>query len=101
MFSVKTTDKLRSVFVLTSIIGRTTDVSNWLPPVHNISEATMDRVIGGKQNNHYNLKSEFETRTDKMADQDFGRQNDPMSQPTFDLTPIGMNMTNRTTSPIQ
>ena len=35
-----------------------------------------------------------------MVDQDFGRQNDPMSRPTFDSTPLGTNTTNGTTSPI-
>ena len=35
-----------------------------------------------------------------MVDQDFGCQNDSMSRPTLDLTPLGMNTTNITTSPI-
>ena len=35
-----------------------------------------------------------------MLDQDFGRQNDPMSRPTLDSTPIGTDTTNGTTSPI-
>ena len=35
-----------------------------------------------------------------MVDQNFGRLNDPMSQPTLDSTPLGINMTNGTTSPI-
>ena len=35
-----------------------------------------------------------------MEDQDFGRQNDPMSRPTLDSTPLGTKTTNGTTSPI-
>ena len=35
-----------------------------------------------------------------MVDQDFWRQNDPMSRPTLDLTPLGTNMTNGTTPQI-
>ena len=34
-----------------------------------------------------------------MLDQDFGRKNDPMSQPPLDSTPLGRNTTNGTTSP--
>ena len=35
-----------------------------------------------------------------MVDQDFGRQNDPMSQPTLGLTPLGTITTNEKMSPI-
>ena len=49
---------------------------------------------------HYNFKSEFETRKEKMVDQDFGHQNDPMSRPNLDWTPLGTNTTNGTTPPI-
>ena len=35
-----------------------------------------------------------------MVDQDFGRQNDPMSRLTLDSTPLGKNTNNGTTSPI-
>ena len=35
-----------------------------------------------------------------MVNQDFGRKNNPISQPTFDLTPLGTNTTNKTTSPM-
>ena len=82
--SVNTTDELGSVFVPTTNVGRSKDGYNCLPPGYNISESTVDRVIGTKAKNHYNFKSEFETRRDKMFDQDFGRQNDPMSRPTLD-----------------
>ena len=97
---VNTTDELGSVFVPTTRIGSLTDVSNWLPPGHDISETTVDRVRGTKENNHYNYKSEFETSREKMVDQYFGRQNDPMSRPTLDSTPLGTNTANETTSPI-
>ena len=35
-----------------------------------------------------------------MGNQDFGRQNNSMSPPPLDLTPIGMNTINVTTLPI-
>ena len=98
--SVNTTDELGSVCVPTTSVGRPTDGSNWLPPGHNISEAALDRVSETKSKNHYNSKSEFENRRDKMVDQDFGRQNDPMSLLNLVLTPIGTNTTNGKTSPI-
>ena len=77
--SVNTMDELRSVFVPTIRIGRPTDGSNCILTSHDMSEATADRVSGTKAENHYNFKSEFETRRDKMVDQDFGSPNDPMS----------------------
>ena len=80
-------------------MGWPTDVSDCLPSVHDISETTTDRVSGTKAKNHYNVKSEVVTKREKMADQDFWRQNDPMSQPPLDLTPLSTNTTNRTTSP--
>ena len=45
----------------------------------------------------YNSKTDFETR---RKNQDFGRQNNSMSRPHLDLTPLGTNTTNGTTSPI-
>ena len=97
--SVNTTDKLGSVFISTDIIGRPEDVSNCIPPGNDISEATTDRLSGTKAKKHYNFKIEFKTRRDKMVDQYFGRQNDPMSRLTLDLTPLGTNTTNGTTLP--
>ena len=97
MLSVNTTYELRSIFVPTTRIGTPTDGSNCIQPGHYISEASPDIVSGTKGKNHYNFKSEFETRRDKMVDQDFGRQNDPMSRPTLDSTPLGSNTTNGTT----
>ena len=35
-----------------------------------------------------------------MVDQYFGRENNPMSRPTLDSTPLGKNTTNGTTSPV-
>ena len=56
-------------------------------------------LAGQSGKNHYNFKSEFETMRDKVVDQFFGSQNDPMSRPPLDSTPLGTNMTNGTTSP--
>ena len=69
------------------------------PHIHFISEATADRVSRKKAKNQYNFKSEFETRREKVVDQDFGHQNNPMSQPPLELTPLGTNTTNGTTLP--
>ena len=77
--SVDTTDELGYVFSSTTIIGSVGHVSEWLLCSHCIIEATADRVIGTKEKNHYNLKSEFETWRDKVVDQYFGRQNDSIS----------------------
>ena len=109
MSSVNTMDELGSVFPVNTIIGLATIESNWIPHRHGISEATTDIVCRMKANNHYNFKSEFENRRDKVVDQDFGRKNDPMSHPSLDsthmrrppldLTSIGTNTTNGKTSP--
>ena len=98
--SVNTKYELGSIFIPTTIIGRPIHASNWLPPVHDISEATADRVREMKSNNHYNFKSEFESRRDKRVNLDFRRQHDPTSQPTLDSTTLGKNTRKRTTSPI-
>ena len=45
---VNTTDKLRSVIVLTTRFGRPTNGSDWLHPRHDIEEATAYRVIETK-----------------------------------------------------
>ena len=58
-------------------------------------------MSGTKSKNHFNLKSEFETRREKMADKDFRRQNSSMSQPLLDSTPLYTKTTNGTTSPIE
>ena len=95
--SVNTTDELGSVFVPITRVRRPTTGSNWLLLVQDISEATADRVSKKKANNHHNLKIDFETR---RRNHYFGCQNDPMSRPTLDSTPLGKNTTNGTTSPI-
>ena len=99
LLSVNTMDELGSVFIPTTRIRKLMDGSNWILSSHDISEATEDRAIGMKAKNHYNFKSEFETRRYKMVDQYFGRQNDPISLPTLKSTPLGTNMTNRSTLP--
>ena len=99
--SVNSTDELRSVFVPNTRIRRTSDVSNWLLSGHDIIEATADRVIGTKAKNHCDFKSEFETRREKMVEQDFGCLNNSMSQPPLESNPLGTNMTNGTMSPIE
>ena len=100
LLDVNTADELRSVFVPTNRVRSLTDGFNWIPPGHDISEATADIVSETKSKKHYNFKDEFETRGDKIVDQDFGCQNDPMIRPSLESTPIGTNTTNGTTSPI-
>ena len=70
-----------------------------IPPGHDINEATSDRVGETKGKNHYNFKSEYETRRNKVVDQGFGRQNYSMSQSTLDSNTLRTNTTNRTTLP--
>ena len=64
--SVNTTDELDFVFVPTTRVGSQTDGSNCLLSGYDISESTGGRVSETKAKNHYNFKSEFETRRDKM-----------------------------------
>ena len=99
LLSVDTTDELRSVFASTTKIGSASHGSECPPRSHSISDVTADRVSRTKAKNHFKKKYEFETRRDKLVDQDFGRQNDPMSQPPLESTPLGTNTTHRTTSP--
>ena len=95
--SVHTSDELGFVFIPTTIIGRPTDAFNWLPPGHHIGEVTSDRVIGTRSEKNYNAKTVYETR---RVNQDFVRQNNSMSRPPLDSTPLGTNTINGTTSPI-
>ena len=50
-----------------------------------------------KAKNHYNFKSDFETRREIQY---FDQENISMSRPTLDSTPLGTNIANETTSPI-
>ena len=91
ILSVHKTDELRSVFIATTIIRTPTDDSNWLPTGHRIGEVTADRVSKMGSEQDYNAKTDFETRREN---QDFGRQNNSMSQPPLDLNTIGTNTIN-------
>ena len=86
--SFNTTDELGSFFAYTTTIGSAMHGSNWLLSNHCISEDTSDRASRTKAKNHYNFKSEFKTRRNKVVYQYFGRQNDSMNQPPFDSTPL-------------
>ena len=61
LLPVNTTDKLRSIIVLTARVGGPRNGSNWLQSGHDIEEAKLDRVRKTKANNHYNFKSYFKT----------------------------------------
>ena len=91
--SVHTSDELGYIFIPTTIIGRPMIGSNWLPPGHHIGEVTADRVSGTRPEKNYNSKSYFETRRGGVVNQYFGRQNNSMSRPPLDSTPLGTNIT--------
>ena len=97
--SVHTTDELGPVFIPTTRIGSPMHVSNWIPPGHRISEATVDRVSETRLKQNYNYNSDFETRRGEVVYQYFGRNNDSMSRPPLYSTPLGTNKNYRTTSP--
>ena len=78
--SVNTMDELGSIFAPTIRIRLITHGSNWLLHSHFIIEPTLDIVSRTKAKNHYNFKHKFETRRDKLLDQDLGHQNDSMSR---------------------
>ena len=99
MSSIHTSYELRSIFIPTTRIGLQTDGSNWLLPGHPIGEVTENRLSGTRSEQNYNSKIDFETSRGGVVNKDFGRQNNSMSLPPLDLTPIGTNMNNATTSP--
>ena len=66
-----------------------------------VSEATADRLSGTRAKKYYNLINDFETRREKVVDQDYGYQNGPMGLSHLDSSHIGTNRPNRTTSPIE
>ena len=96
--SVHISDELGSIFILNTRVRRQTYGSNLILTVHRIGEVTADRVSRTGSEKKYKPKSDFETRREN---QDFGHQNNSMSRPPLDLTPLGTNTTNRTTSPIE
>ena len=51
-----TPDKLKSGIVLATIVGRFTNVLDWLPPRHDIEEVTAKRVGEEKVYSNYILK---------------------------------------------
>ena len=95
--SVYTSDGLGSVFIPTTRIGTPTDGFNWIPSSHSIGEVTADRVSRTGSYQDYNTKTDFETRKENQY---FWRQNNSISRPPLDSTPLGTNTTNRTISPI-
>ena len=97
--SVNTMDELGSVCASITRIGSAAHRSDCPPCSRCIIDATTYIVIRTKANNHYNFKSEFEIRRDKVVDQYFGRQNDPTSRPHLELTTLGTNKANGTTLP--
>ena len=97
LVSIHTSEKLGSVLIPTTIIITQTGYPNWIPDSHSIVEVAADRVIriGSEQN--YNDKTDFKTW---RINQDFGRQNNSISQTHLNSSPIGTDITKGTTSPI-
>ena len=94
---VHTSDELGYVVIPTTRIGTPMDGSKWLPTSHCIGEVTADRVSRTGSEQDYNAKTDFETRREN---QDFERQNNSMTRPTLDSTPLGTSTTTGTKSHI-
>ena len=95
--SVHTSDGLGYAFIPNTRIRRPKYGSKYISPVHCIGEITVDRVSRTGSEQNYNAKTDFGTRREN---QDFGCQNNSMSRPHLESTPLGTNTTNRKTSPI-
>ena len=95
--SIQTSDESGFVFISTTRIATPMDGSNWLLPSHFIGEVTADRMIRTGAEQDYNAKTNFVTMREN---QDFGCQNNSMSRPPLDSTPLGKNTINGTTSPL-
>ena len=72
-----------------------TDGSYWMVTHHIFGEATAVGMSVAKSYQDYSYKTDFEIWREN---QEFERQNILMSQPHLDLTPLGKNTTNVTTS---
>ena len=97
MSPVHITYKLGAVIVPTTRFGRPKNGSDWIQHGHDIEESTADMVSKTKAKNHYNFKIDIETMREIQY---FEQENISMSRPTLDSTPLGTNMTNVKTSPI-
>ena len=86
LLSVHTSDEPGSVFIPSTIIRRQKDRSNWLPPGHLIGEVIAEIMSRTRLEKNYCAKTDFETR---WEDQDLGRQNNSMSRPPLNSTPLG------------
>ena len=75
-------------------IRRFTGGSHWSAPDHVLGEATAVRMSATSPEQDYSHKTDFQIWREN---QDFGRQNNPMSLPPLDMTIIGTNTTNGTT----
>ena len=95
---VNTSGEIGSVFIPTNRIRRPTGGFNWLPTGHIIGEVTADKVSRTRSEQNYSAKTDFETRREI---QDFGRQNNSMSQPLLESTPLGTKTNNGTMSLIE
>ena len=96
LWPAKTPDKIESVIVPTTRVGRLANGPNRIRTRHDIEEVTADRVGGTKSHIDYILKSDFETM---RKIQDFERGNISMSRPTLDSTNIYMSRPNLDSTP--
>ena len=76
---------------------RPTYGSRWYALDHVFGEATAAGMSETRLEQDYRYKNDFEIWREN---QDLGRQNNSMSRPPLESTPIGTNTTNSKTSPI-
>ena len=81
----------------TTRVRRLTDGSHCSATGSVFGEVAVVGMSRIRSEQNYSYKTDFLIR---RGNQDFGLQNNSMSRPPFDLTPIGMETTNGTTSPI-
>ena len=79
-------------------IRRPTDGSHCTTPDNFFGEETEVGMSAAKLDHEYIYKTDFEIWKEN---QEFGRQNISMSQPSLESTPIGTNTTNLTTSHLE
>ena len=82
---VHTSDELGSFSIPTTIIVRTTNASNWIPPKHILGEGTAAIMSRTRSEQNYSSKTDFETGSENL---DFEVQNIPISRPPLDSTPF-------------
>ena len=92
---VNTSDEVDILGTPSTRIRNLTDVSHWSVLDHVFGKATGVGMSATGSEQDYSYKTDSKIWREN---QDFGRQNNSMSQPHLKSTPIGTNTTNVTTS---